>query len=227
MCSGGADFQTSSGNVTGFSSFGGPTVQSTSTGNVVGGFNPSNNMSFGEQYALSSTADALFKSLAAFRESSALRDAQLHKAHINRINAQIVELQKKDERLVSKKERDALRRKITALQQKIAPTTAANNILIGGGSPLDTLISSDIYKTADMGQAKVNEEKRIFGLDVKKYNFEAQADVLESSASRISPLFDATSTLMTSASSSAIKYLGYKQSAVRGTTSALRTAFGL
>jgi hypothetical protein len=221
MCMNGGlpDFQTSSPNVTGFGSLG-TTVQSTTSGNMAGG------LSFGQTYALTSAVSGISKSIAAFKTGSAKKDSLMLAAQVQQANAEIIKQQKVDEKIISKKERDAMRRKHKRLGDGIVTDTAANNILLGGGSPLDALLSAEIYATADEGTAKVNEAGRVYGLDVKKFNADAQGDILQASAARISPGFDAFSTLLSTSTSNAFKYYNYKQSRITG-LSTVRSALGL
>jgi len=221
MCMDGGlpDYQFSSANLTGVGSLG-TTVQSTETGQIAGG------LSFGETYALTSAVSGITKSIAAFKSASAQKDSLMLAAQVQQANAEIIAQQKLDEKIISKKERDAVRRKHKNLREGLAPATAANNLLLGGGSPLDALLSAEIYATADKGTAKVNEAGRVYGLDVKKFNADAQGDMLQASAARISPGFDAFSTLLSTSTSNAFKYYNYKQSRITG-LSTVRSALGI
>ena len=223
MCGGGADFQTPSSNLTGFGNFG-TSVQSTATQQTAGISLPS--LTFGESYALSSGFSGIAKGLAAFKQAKAQKQSLMLQAEVQQANARIIAQQLKDEKTISKKERDAIRRKYKRIKEGIAPAAAANNLLIGGGSPLDALLGADIYEKADIGAAKVNEAGRVFGLEVKKFNADAQGDILESTAARISPGFDAASTLLADATSKAFKYYTYKTSRIRGITT-FRNMLGL
>jgi len=188
-----------------------PTVSQQLSGNA-GGF------SFGQTFALTSAVSGITNAFASFKQASAQKESLLFQAQVQRRNAEIIELQKTDERITSKKERDAIRRKIKSIQQGIAPSVAANNILLGGGSPLDILTSSEVIRTADLGTAKVNEAKRIFGLDIKKFNANAQASVLEGSASNISPLRNATTSLLSGGANSFLKFKTFQNSSIKGNT---------
>ena len=147
-------------------------------------------------------------------------------AQVQQANAEIIKQQKVDEKILSKKERDAIRRKHKKLGGGIVTDTAANNLLLGGGSPLDALLSADIYATADEGTAKTNEAGRVYGLDVKKFNADAQGNILQESAARISPGMDAFSSLLSTSTSSAFKYYNYKNAPISG-RSAARSALGI
>ncbi len=183
-------------------------------------------LSFGQAYALTSAVSGITKSIAAFKSASAQKDSLMFAAQVQQANAEIIAQQKVDEKIISKKERDAVRRTHKNLREGLAPATAANNLLLGGGSPLDALLSAEIYATADKGTAKVNEAGRVYGLDVKKFNADAQGDMLQASAARISPGFDAFSTLLSTSTSNAFKYYNYKQSRITG-LSTVRSALGI
>lgn len=213
MCMGGAgpDFMTSSSDLTGF----GPNVQSTAP-----------MMSFGQTYALSSGVSSIAKGLAAFKTGSAQKQSLMLQAQVQQANAQMIAEQKKNEKKLSKKDRDAIRRKYTKVKQGIGPAAAANNLLLGGGSPLDALLGAEIYETADIGMSKVNEANRIYGMDIQKFNADAQGAILRASAARINPGMDAFTTMLSSATSSAFNYYNYKQSNITG-LSTVRSALGL
>ena len=219
MCLGGADFQTSSGNLTGFGSLG-TTVQSTATNQIAGG------LGFGETYALSSAFSGLTKGLAAFKTASAQKQSMMLEAQVQQANAQMIAEQIKNEKSTAKKQRDAIRRKYKRVKQSIAPAAAANNLLLGGGSPLDALLGAEIYGTADLGTAKVNEANRVFGMQIQKFNADARADIAKSSAARISPFGDAVTTMLSSATSNAFNYYNYKQSRITG-LSTVQSALGI
>ena len=186
----------------------------------------SSGLSFGQTYAITSAVGGITKSIAAFKSASAQKDSLMLAAQVQQANAEIIKQQKVDEKIISKKERDAIRRKHKRLSDGIVTDTAANNILLGGGSPLDALLSADIYATADKGTAKVNEAGRVYGLDVKKFNADAQGDILQASAARISPGLDAFSTLLSTSTSNAFKYYNYKNAPISGLATA-RSALGI
>ena len=242
MCMGGADFQTSSQNLTGFGNFG-TSVQSVGqpgglpwlqggrfdgsayvSGPTAGVSLP--DLSFGQTYALSSGFSGIAKGLAAFKTGSAQKQSLMLQAQVQQANAQMIAEQKKNEKKFSKKERDAIRRKYNKVKHGIGPAAAANNLLLGGGSPLDALLGADIYETADVGMSKVNEANRVYGMDIQKFNADAQGDILRASAARINPGFDAVSTMLSSATSSAFNYYNYKQSRITG-LSTIRSALGI
>jgi len=183
-------------------------------------------MSFGQTYALSSGVSSIAKGLAAFKTGSAQKQSLMLQAQVQQANAQMIAEQKKNEKKLSKKDRDAIRRKYTKVKQGIGPAAAANNLLLGGGSPLDALLGAEIYETADIGMSKVNEANRIYGMDIQKFNADAQGDILRASAARINPGFDAATTMLSSATSSAFNYYNYKQSNITG-LSTVRSALGL
>ena len=221
MCMNGGlpDFQTSSPNVTGFGSLG-TTVQSTTSGNMAGG------LSFAQTYALGSAVSGITKSIAAFKTASAKKESLLLDARVQQANSEIIAERMKDEKIISKKERDAIRRKHRKVGGGIVTDTAANNILLGGGSPLDALLSADIYATADRGMAKTNEAGRVYGMQIQKFNADAQGQVIQASAGRISPGFDAFSTLLSTATSKAFNYYNYKNTQISGLSTA-RSALGI
>lgn len=199
------------------------------TGELAGGGATSyggGGMGFGTAFALSSAVSGITKTLASYKTASAQKQSLMLGAQVQQANADIIAQQMVDEKTLSKKERDTIRRKHKKLREGLAPATAANNLLLGGGSPLDALLSADIYATADRGAAKANEASRVYGLDVKKFNADAQGNILQATASRINPGFDAFSTLLSTSTSSAFKYYNYKHSKISG-MSTVRSALGI
>lgn len=243
MCMGGADFQTSSSNLTGFGNFG-TSVQSVGqpgfialTADARGVYNNSAyvsgptagislpDLSFGQTYGIASGFGAITKGLAAFKTGSAQKQSLMLQAQVQQANAKMIAEQKKNDKKLSKKDRDAIRRKYTKVKHGIGPAAAANNLLLGGGSPLDALLGADIYETADIGMSKVNEANRVYGMDIQKFNADAQGDILRASAARINPGMDAFTTMLSSATSSAFNYYNYKNTNIRG-LSTLRSILG-
>jgi hypothetical protein len=208
--------------------FGNPTYSSaigpTLSGAPMGKMGPL--LSFGQTYALGSAFSGLAKGLASFKTGSAQKESLVLQAQVQQANSEMIAEQMKNEKSASKKERDAIRRKYRKLGKGIVTDTAANNILLGGGSPLDALLGVEIYETADMGTAKVNEASRVFGMKIQKFNADAQGDILRASAARINPAFDAATTMLSSATSSAFNYYNYKQSRITG-LSTIRSALGI
>lgn len=228
MCLGGGlpgpDFQTSSMNLTGFGSFG-TTVGSTSTGQTVGGLF---NMSFDQIYGLASGGKALFDAMGAYKTADAEKKAYAYKAALSRRNAEIEELKIKDQKMLSKRERDALRRKYAQIMKRQNTEWAGKNILIGGGTPLDILTSTDIVKVADLGTLKQKEERAIFGMKVAKFNAEGDAGLFGQRAKSISPGFDFASTLLSSAARSGMSYLAWRKAdSSMSRTAMLKTALGV
>ena len=207
--------------------FGNPTYSSaigpTLSGDPMGKMGPM--LSFGQTYALSSEAGSFAKGLAAYKSARAQKDSLLFSARMQQINAELIAEKIRDEKIVSKRDRDAIRRKHKKLQQAFAPAAAANNLLLGGGSPLDALLSAEVYETADIGTAKVNEANRVFGMEIQKFSAESQGQILKSTADRISPGVDAVSSMLSSAASSSWKYYNYRNQRIQG-LSTLRTLLG-
>ena len=91
----------------------------------------SSGLSFGQTYALTTAFGGITKSLAAFKTASAQKDSLMLAAQVQQANAEIIAQQKVDEKIISKKERDAVRRKHKRLREGLGPATAANNLLLG------------------------------------------------------------------------------------------------
>ena len=108
MCMGGADFQTSSQNLTGFGNFG-TSVQSVGqpgglslTADARGLYDNSAyvsgptagislpDLSFGQTYALSSGFSGIAKGLAAFKTGSAQKQSLMLQAQVQQANAQMI-----------------------------------------------------------------------------------------------------------------------------------------
>ena len=77
---------------------------------------------------------------------------------------------------------------------KMAPQMAKNGVLLGGGSARDVMLASMINSISDQGDMKVNEKRRIFGLEVEEFNVLSQADIYRTAANEINPGTDALIT---------------------------------
>ena len=183
-------------------------------------------MSFGQMYGFTSGLTALTKGLAAYTKSSAEKSYYLQKAAISQRNAELVQMQIDDQKKVSKKEQAALRRKYTNIKKSQLTEFAGRNILLGGGSPLDALLGTEVVETADIGILKQNEARAVFGLKISKYNAQSDAALFSGSASRISPGADFASTMLSSAGSSYMNYQTWKNTPVTGSRASLNRALG-
>ena len=184
-------------------------------------------MSFGQMYGMSAGFTALTKGLKAYTESAAQKSYYLRKAAISQRNAELVQMQIDDQKKVSKKEQAALRRKYTNIKKSQLTEFAGRNILLGGGSPLDALLGTEVVETADIGILKQNEARAVFGLKISKYNAQSDAALFSGSASRISPGFDFASTMLSSAGSSYMGYQTWKNTPVTGSRTSMKRALGI
>ena len=154
-----------------------------------------------------------------FAGASNQKQALEFKAKLSKRNAEIIEQQKEELKAAGQRSRHALRRAIRGKSQRLAPTAGRNNLRLSG-SVVDTLMSTEVFLTADLGQAKIN------GLDIKKFNANAQGSLLERAAGRISPGQEAFSTFLGSAGSTGLNFLKYQDQALTGTAS-IKRALGI
>ena len=160
-----------------------------------------------------------------FAGASNQKQALEFKAKLSKRNAEIIEQQKEELKAAGQRSRHALRRAIRGKSQRLAPKAGRNNLRLSG-SVVDTLMSTEVFLTADLGQAKINEASAIYGLDIKKFNANAQGALLERAAGRISPGQEAFSTFLGSAGSTGLNFLKYQDQALTGTAS-IKRALGI
>tara|TARA_R110000744_G_scaffold99832_2_gene192602 strand:- start:1439 stop:2134 length:696 start_codon:yes stop_codon:yes gene_type:complete len=126
--------------------------------------------------------------------SQAKRDSYLHAASIKEATAALIREAQQDEVEISQSERNAKRRRDMLTINKMAPQMAKNGVLLGGGSARDVMLASMINSISDQGDMKVNEKRRIFGLEVEEFNVLSQADIYRTAANEINPDADALIT---------------------------------
>ncbi len=157
---------------------------------------------------------AFSKGMKSFKESSATKDVLLYKANLQRRNAEIEAVRIKDAKRRGTKERQALKRKFKLVRASQRVGYAGKNILLGGGTPLDIMLSTGVLEVADLGTLKQKEEREIFGLEVAKYNATAAAEFLESTGQAISPFTEGLTSMLTSGVESGFSYLAWKHQPV-------------
>lgn len=169
---------------------------------------------------------AFTKGIAAFRTSSAQKDVLLYKAELQRRNAEIEDVKIGYTKTRAAQERQALKRKYKLARGSQITGYAGKNILLGGDTPLDIMLSTGVLETADIGILKVKEVWDIFGLEVSKYNATAAGEFLEASGRAISPFTEGVTSLLTSGLETGFNYLAWKHAPVGTGRAATRRYLG-
>tara|TARA_R110000751_G_scaffold53587_6_gene115972 strand:+ start:32 stop:673 length:642 start_codon:yes stop_codon:yes gene_type:complete len=183
-------------------------------------------MGFSTMFNISSGAAALADGLAAYTKSAADKSYYMQKAAISQRNAELVQQQIEDQKHASKQEQDSLRRKYNKYRKGINTGFAGRNLLLGGGTPLDALLSTSVVEMADIGIVKQNAARTIYGLQISKYNAQTDSAMFGGAASRITPGYDFATTMLSSGAKSAGKYAQWKNTDVTGARSSLNRALG-
>lgn len=134
--------------------------------------------------------------------STARRDAYLHSAATLEATAALIQSSISDEVFISNKERQAKLRKDWREIRRLVPATANRGVLIGGGSARDIVLAGMINSVSDQGDMRVNEKRRILGLEVEEFNVLSQADIFRSAANEVNPDADALITAIGATSKS-------------------------
>lgn len=142
--------------------------------------------------ALTATAGSFFGAQAG---QSALNS----QANLAEINAKLSELSAQSTLQAGEKEVGRLTLRAGALKGSQKAAMAANGIDIGVGSAAETLASTDILKEIDKNQITANAVRNAWGLRTQASNYRNEALVKRASASAISPLAAAGTTLLGSA----------------------------
>jgi len=152
---------------------------------------------------------AIFSGVSSFIEgektretSTARRDAYLHSAATLEATAALIQSAISDEVFISNKERQAKLRKDWREIRRLVPAAAKRGVLIGGGSARDVVLAGMINSVSDQGDMRVNEKRRILGLEVEEFNVLSQADIFRSAANEVNPDADALITAMGATSKS-------------------------
>ena len=83
-----------------------------------------------------------------------------------------------------------------------------------GGTPLDILLSTNVIEAVDREVIAANTDNEVFGLNIKKFNYQNEANIAKNKASTISPGRAASTAFMSSLLSSAGDYASFKYSKI-------------
>ena len=90
----------------------------------------------------------------------------------------------------------------------------SRNILMTGGTPLDILLSTNVIEAVDRETIAANTDNEVFGLNIKKFNYQSEANIAKNKASSISPGRSGSMAFMSSLLGSAGDYASYKYSKI-------------
>lgn len=171
------------------------------------------NLSFGEKYAIGAAGEMIAKGMQAFSKTDFEKQSFQWKAEMYRRNAVLKQRMIDDMKKVGKQKEAELLRKYKLLKIKAKPGgRKQTNILAGAGSALDILMGIDIVEVADMGLLRTNVQKDIYGAKVGKWSDDASAKMYAHRAAQSSPMGDMATSMLSSATSSGMKYFKYKHS---------------
>jgi len=144
----------------------------------------------------------------AYRESNAKKKAAKYNAAVARNNAIIADRMAEDRVAKGRQEERNFRRQLSTLKGKQRSIYAGSGVVVDQDTPLDVLSETAELGEIDALTIKNNAEREAYGFRVQGMNFRAQEGLYTATAKNTRPLFDAFSTTLTSASSSAAMFAG-------------------
>lgn len=129
-----------------------------------------------------------------------------HQAAMDRINAQVTELQARDAMLQGQRREQSSRLKTAALKSSQRVALAANGVDLGEGSAANILTSTDYLGEMDANAIAADAIKSAWGYKVESTNLRNRAAMSDANAFGVSPGAAAGTSLLGSATSVAGHY---------------------
>ena len=89
---------------------------------------------------------------------------------------------------------------------------ASRNILMTGGTPLDIILSTNVIEAVERETIAENTANEVFGLNIKKFNYQSEESIAAGKASSISPGRSMAMAFTSSLLGSAGDYAAFKYS---------------
>lgn len=129
-----------------------------------------------------------------------------HQAAMDRINAQITDLQARDALIQGQRREQSSRMKTAGLKSAQRVSLAANGVDLGEGSAANILTSTDYLGEMDANAIAADAIKSAWGYRVESTNLRNRAAMADANASGISPGMSAATSLLGSATQVAGHY---------------------
>ena len=137
-------------------------------------------------------------------------------ANLADTNAQIAELGAQSALAQGAKEEQRSRLQTTALKKSQRVAMAANGVDLGQGSAAEILTSTDLMGDIDANTIKANAVRNAWGYRTQATNYQNQALTNRASASSISPMGGAVSSLLGSAGAVGQSWYQFNQEGAQG-----------
>ena len=137
-------------------------------------------------------------------------------ANLADTNAQIAELGAQSALAQGAKEEQRSRLQTTALKKSQRVAMAANGVDLGQGSAAEILTSTDLMGDIDANTIKANAVRNAWGYRTQATNYQNQGAMNRASASSISPVGGAVSSLLGSAGSVGQSWYQFNQAGAQG-----------
>lgn len=158
-------------------------------------------MDIGAMGGMFQLGGALSSMIGSFFQADMTKSNLKFQADMSRINAQIDEIAAENELLKGQREIGAQTMQAGQLKSSQRAAMAANGIDLGVGSAAEIQASTDLMKEIDKNTLQSNALKSAWGYRMQGTNAKNNALMAEASASGISPVGAAFSSLLTSAGS--------------------------
>jgi len=171
-------------------------------------------ITFGEMFAKSSLMKAGLSSYGAAAQASSENSYWSHIAQ-NAFNNEVLTLAEiRHAKKRGRGQENANRLKFKHMKASQKAGFASRNMLMTGGSPLDILLSTNVIEAVERETIGANTESEVFGLNIKKYNYQSQGAMAKAKASSISPGRAAAMAFTSSLLGSAGDYATFKSSRI-------------
>lgn len=169
---------------------------------------------FNEMFAGSSLMKAGLSSYGAAAQASSENSYWSHIAQ-NAFNNEVLTLAEiRHAKKRGRGQENANRLKFKHMKASQKAGFASRNMLMTGGSPLDILLSTNVIEAVERETIGANTESEVFGLNIKKYNYQSQGAMAKAKASSISPGRAAAMAFTSSLLGSAGDYATFKSSRI-------------
>lgn len=173
------------------------------------------------QFSLTSQIGGMFSSaIGSYFSAESQKSSLKFQADMAEINARLSETSAQQELLKGERQVGALTLRAGQVKGAQRAAMAANGIDLGVGNAAEVLASTEILKEVDKNTASANAVQNAWGFRLQGTNYENDALIKRATASAVSPVASAASSLLGSAGSVAKSWYQFSKGAQPSTQSA-------
>lgn len=179
---------------------------------------PAANPALAQLSVLGGVTGAISSTLSAFYSGAMQKQQLKHSAVMSEINARISEMGAQSALLQGKSEVAKLTAQAGQLKSRQKVSLAANGVDLGVGSAAEVQASTDLMKEIDADTIKANALRTAWGYRTQSMNYRNQADAARATASGISPVGSAFTSLVSGSTQVASSWYGLQREGAFGTS---------